>query len=87
MTSTANESKWTRSVVLALAISFGVIGTQVAKAADTVTGEVKEAAKNVRKGAKKAVRAADDATCPDGKAKCAVKKGVHKVEDAVESKE
>ena len=75
------------SIVLSSAVSLGAFTSNVVHAADTMAGEIKEAAKDVKQGVKEAARAADDKACPlvHGKPHCAVKKGVHKVKNGAEA--
>ncbi len=48
--------------------------------------EMKEAGRDMKKSAKKAVRDVKDATCPlvNGKADCAVKKAGHEIQNAAD---
>ena len=79
-----------KTLVLSLAVTLGAAASPLALASDSALGEVKEAAKDVKKGVekgaeknvKKAARAASDKACADGTAKCTLKKGKHKLENA-----
>jgi cytochrome c5 len=72
----------TLALALALTSAFGI---QTAKAEDSkAVSEVKEAGRDVKKGAKKAGRKVKDETCEmvNGKMECAAKKAGHKIENA-----
>lgn len=74
----------TLALALALTPTFGM---ETAKAEDSkVVSDVKEAGRDVGKGAKKAGRKIKDETCEmvNGKMECAAKKAGHKVENAVD---
>ena len=74
------------TLVLAAALT-ATFGLQTAKAEDSkAVSEMKEAGRDVKKGAKKAGRKIKDETCEmvNGKMECAAKKAGHKIENAAD---